>query len=184
MDSNDAARLERRARLRYERSRVRRALIGFSPVLLVVALAVALARHPMWAFALGSSLFVGGVVLLWYGRDLRRAVLPGVVAGLVPLSLAQCAVRVGHACAGDGCMMLCVPACTVGGLVAGLTVAAVGLARGGSVAFWLSASGMALLTGAMGCSCVGATGVVGLGLGFLLGTVPGLVRRLFAGNAA
>lgn len=184
MDSNDLARVERRARARYEWSRVRRALIGFSPVLLVVAVAVVLARHPMWAFALGSSLFVGGVVLLWYGRDLRRAVLPGVAAGLVPLLLAQCAVRVGHACTGDGCMMLCVPACTVGGLVAGLTVAAAGLTSGSTTSFWLSASGMALLTGAMGCSCVGSSGVMGLGLGFVLGTIPGLVRRLSAGNAA
>jgi hypothetical protein len=184
MDSIDVARVERRARAGYEWSRAKRALVGFSPALLVVAGAMVLARHPMWTFAFGAALFVGGVALLWYGRDLKRAVLPGVAAGLVPLALGLCAVRMGHACTGDGCMMLCVPACTVGGLIAGLSVAAVGLARRGGTAFWFSASGVALLTGSMGCSCVGLSGVLGLALGFLLGTMPGLVRRLFAGSAA
>ncbi len=45
--------------------------------------AVALSKYPMWAFALGGLLFVGGVILLWYGRDLKRAVLPGLAAGLL-----------------------------------------------------------------------------------------------------
>lgn len=184
MDSTDLARFERRARVRYEWSRLRRAVVGFSPLLLVVMAAVLLARHPMWTFALGSALFVGGVALLSYGRDLRRAVLPGVAAGLVPLSLSLCAVHVAHVCTGDQCMMVCVPACTIGGLVAGLTVAGVGLARRGGPSFWLSASGVAILTGSMGCSCVGLSGVVGLALGFVAGMVPGVVRRFLAEDAA
>ena len=184
MDSIDLDRIERRARTRYEWTRLKRALIGFSPVLFVVVAAVALARYPMWAFAFGAALFVGGVVLLWYGRDLKRAVLPGFAAGFVPLTLALCAVRVGHACTGDGCMMLCVPACTLGGLVAGFTVAAVGLARRGGPSFWLSAAGVAMLTGSMGCSCVGQAGVAGLALGLVVGMVPGLVRRLSVGSVA
>lgn len=184
MESTDVTKIERRARMHYEWSRAKRALLGFSPVLIVVAGAMVLARHPMWTLTFGSALFVGGALLLWYGRDLKRAVLPGVASGLIPLTLALCAVRVGHACTGDDCMMFCVPACTVGGLVAGLSVAAVGLARRGGAGFWLSASGVALLTGSMGCSCVGLSGVIGLGLGFALGTAPGLVRRLFAGSAA
>src|SRR5260221_9782019 len=111
MDSADVDRIERRTRARYEWSRAKRAVLGFGPALLIVAGAAALARHPMWTSAFGATLFVGGVALLWYGRDLKRAVLPGVAAGLIPLALALCAVRVGHACTGDGCMMLCVPAC-------------------------------------------------------------------------
>lgn len=95
--------------------------------------AIALAKCPTRAFAFGAALFVSGVVLLWYGRDLKRAVLPGVAAGFVPLVLALCAVHVDHACTGDGCMMLCVPECTVGGIVAGLTVSGVGLARDSGV---------------------------------------------------
>jgi hypothetical protein len=32
----------------------------------------------------------------------------------------------------------------------------------------------------MGCACVGYAGVVGLGVGFAAGIVPGLLRRAFA----
>jgi hypothetical protein len=184
MDSAEVDRIERRARVRYEWSRLKRAVIGFGPVSLIVVGAALLARHPMWTVSFGAALFVLGAVLLWYGRDLKRAVIPGVAAGLIPLVLALCAIRVGHACTGDGCMMLCVPACTVGGLVAGLSVAAVGLSRRARPGFWVSASGVALLTGSMGCSCVGLSGVVGLGFGFLLGAMPGLVRRMFSRNPA
>jgi hypothetical protein len=43
--------------------------------------------------------------------------------------------------------------------------------------FWLSASSLALLTGAMGCTCVGYSGVAGLALGFAVGSAPGFFRR-------
>jgi len=179
MDSTDLTRFERRARVGYEFARLRRAFVGFAPLLVVIAVAVALARHPSATAAFGLAAFLVGLVLLWYGRDVRRAVLPGVTAGLVPLVLALCANHVHH-CTGDGCMMLCVPACAVGGLAAGLAVAGIGNQRRAGVAFWLPASGLALLTGAMGCSCVGYAGVVGLGLGYAAGLVPGALRRIFA----
>ena len=120
-----------------------------------------------------------GSAMLWYGRDPKRAVLPGVLAGLVPLGLALCSSCV-HGCAGDCCLMMCVPACAVGGLVAGLAVASVASQRKASTVFWLSASALALLTGAMGCACMGYSGVLGLAAGFTVGVVPGLLRRAFA----
>jgi hypothetical protein len=69
------------------------------------------------------------------------------------------------------------PACILGGAVSGLLVAGVGHRRGAGSAFWLSASGLALLTGAMGCTCIGYSGVVGLALGYAVGSMPGLVRN-------
>jgi FtsP/CotA-like multicopper oxidase with cupredoxin domain len=48
------------------------------------------------------------------------------VAGMVPLTFALCTNHFEHACTGDRCMMLCVPACTLGGLIAGLAVGAMG----------------------------------------------------------
>jgi hypothetical protein len=42
----------------------------------------------------------------------------------------------------------------------------------------LAASTIAVLTGAMGCSCVGYAGVVGLIAGFVVGLLPAIVRRL------
>jgi hypothetical protein len=178
MDSTELSEVERRTRARYEWARAKRAVVGFAPLLLVVAVATAVARHPSVTGALGIAAFIAGAVMLWYGRDPKRAVLPGVLAGLVPLALALCTSHM-HGCTGDGCMMMCVPACSVGGLVAGLAVASVGNQRRAGAVFWLSASALALLTGAMGCACVGYSGIAGLAIGFTAGVVPGLLRRAF-----
>lgn len=185
MDSIELARIERRTRFAYELGRLRRALIGVAPVLVIVALATALTDRPASAIAFGASTVALGIAMLWHGRDPQRAVLPGVAAGLIPLVFALLASHL-HVCGADGCTSLCVPACTVGGVIAGLVVASVGRQRtvDGSVDgkrgvgpwFWVSASALTLLTGAMGCACLGYSGVIGLGLGFGAGMVPGLVR--------
>ena len=177
MDSTELMKIERHARLRYEWARLRRALLGFSPVLILAAIAVALARHPSVTAGLGLGAFLFGVILLWYGKDVRRAVLPGVAAGLVPLVLSLCATHLHH-CTGDGCMMVCVPACAAGGLLAGVAVAVMASHRRATLTFLVPASGLALLTGAMGCACVGYSGVIGLALGYGAGLLPVLVRRV------
>lgn len=179
MDSTELREVERRARVRYEWARAKRALVGFAPLLLVVAVATAVARHPSATAAFGAAAFLAGATMLWYGRDPKRAVLPGVLAGFVPLVLVLCTSHM-HGCMGDSCMMVCVPACSAGGVVAGLAVASVGNQRHAGSVFWLSASALALLTGSMGCACVGYSGVAGLAIGFAAGVVPGLLRRAFA----
>jgi hypothetical protein len=179
MDSVDLAQIERRARWRYEWARLKSALVGFAPVLLIVAVVAMLGHRPSVTAALGFVTFAGGVAMLWYGRDLKRAVLPGVAAGLVPLVLALCASHYHH-CDGETCVSFCVPACSAGGVLAGLVVAAVGHRQRAGAMFWLSSSGLALLTGAMGCSCVGYAGVVGLAIGFGAGLSSSLIRRRLA----
>jgi hypothetical protein len=179
MDSVDLARIERRARFRYERARARDALFGFAPVLAIVASAALLGRHSTLTLGLGLVLLIAGTVLLWYGREPKRAVLPGVLAGLIPLVIVLCANRL-HGCSGDNCMMVCIPACVAGGVLAGLVVAAVAARRHAPLAFWVSVSGLTLLTGAMGCACVGYAGVLGLGAGYALGVLPGIFRRAVA----
>jgi hypothetical protein len=178
MDSIELRRFERRARVVYEWSRARRAILGFAPAIVIVAIATLLTPRPSSSLVFGVLMFVSGVALLWYGRDLRRAVLPGLVAGIVPLTLALCANRFGHECSGESCVMWCVPACTLGGLVAGLAVSAVGHRGRHGPGFWAAASGISLFTGAMGCACVGYSGVLGLVVGFGAGFVPSLVQRL------
>jgi len=176
MDSTEVSEIARRTRLRYEWARLRRAALGFAPVLLVVAGATALARRPTLTGVLGVAAFVMGAALLWDGRDPKRAVLPGVLSGLVPLSLALCANRL-HVCTGDGCVSWCVPACSLGGLVAGFLVARAGHQRRRAPSFWLAASALAFLIGGMGCACVGYSGLLGLALGFGVGVLPGLLHR-------
>ncbi len=176
MVSTDLVLVERRLRFRYELGRLRLSVLGVLPLTLIVAVTVLLTQRPLSALAFGALTVVMGAGMLFYGRDPQRAVLPGVAAGLIPLLLALGASHVHH-CGADGCSTLCLPACVLGGVVSGLVVAMVGHRRGAGPVFWLSASGLALLTGAMGCTCIGHSGVVGLALGFALGSVPGMLQK-------
>jgi hypothetical protein len=172
----ELAQLEQRARVRYELVRLRRALLGVCPLAPVLLLALWVSERPTSTLCFGLSAAALGVLMLWYGRDPQRAVLPGFSAGLIPLALSLCANQIHH-CGPDGCSSFCAPACALGGAVAGLAIASVGSRRQLGVWFWLGASGLALATGAMGCSCVGYSGVLGLGVGFALGMAPALLRR-------
>lgn len=177
MESIDLERGKRRARIKYELARLRRALVGFAPALIVVAVAAYFGSRPSSTLLFGCALFGVGVTLLWYGRDLKRAVLPGIAAGLVPLALALCANHFGHFCTGSSCMSLCVPACTAGGLLAGLTVAAIGYRGKHGTGYWAAASLIALLTGALGCACIGYSGLIGLAAGYGVAFLPMTARK-------
>ena len=177
MDSVDLSQIEHRARRKYELARARRAVLGFAPALVLVAIAALANKRPLSAVAFGAAMFVVGVGLLWYGREMRRAVLPGLAMGLLPLALALCANYVGHGCMGNHCMMLCVPACAFGGLGAGVGVSIIGMRWKQSWPFWAGTTVLTLLTGAMGCSCVGYSGVAGLAVGYSVGLLSVIVRR-------
>jgi len=177
MESVDLQGTERRARRAYELTRVRRAALAFAPVVLLVVGAALVGERVGYIFAFGVALFLLGVGLLWYGRGVKRAVLPGLAAGLVPLVFGLCAKYV-HNCTGPGCLAFCVPACFAGGVLAGVVVDAVGLRRANKLGFWAAASGIVLLTGAMGCVCAGALGLVGLVAGFSLSAIPGMVAAV------
>jgi hypothetical protein len=173
----------RRARRAYELGRARRALLGFLPVLALVGVASLFSDSASWTVSVGLGVFFLGAVMLWHGRDLKRAVIPGVAAGSVPLVLVLCARHFGT-CTGMSCTTLCMQACAVGGILAGLAIASVGNARGSGPGFWLAASALAILTGAMACACLGISGVAGLALGYGAGLVPALLRRVFARPAS
>ncbi|WP_342374791.1 hypothetical protein NVS55_26110 [Myxococcus stipitatus] len=178
MGSTDLHLIQRRVRRTYELARLRRALMGILPVVLVTAVAAFVATRPTAPLAFGLVTAFAGAMMLWHGKDPQKAFLPGVIAGLVPLGLALGAGAL-HTCGAGSCSYVCVPACVLGGVVAGFAVAGVSLQRRAGVWFWVSASGLALLTGAMGCGCMGSAGVIGMGLGFGAGIVPGLLRRVF-----
>ncbi len=183
MDSASLSQLKTRLRLKYEWNRGIRAFIGFTPAGVVVAIAALVAKRPDSALLFGALMFASGVLLLWYGRDVRRAVLPGLIAGLLPLTLALCANSFGHVCLDGSCTTLCVPACTMGGSLSGLAISWVGQRGRHGLGFWISASSIALLTGAMGCSCIGYSGLVGLALGYGIGVVPALgLSRVLRGR--
>lgn len=182
MAAVDLAQLEQRARARYEWARARAAVLHASPLLLIALLAASGAHRPLFVLSFGSIAFGLGAVMSWYGREPQRALVPGVVAGLVPLACALGANQVGHLCLGDRCMMLCLPACTLGGLAAGLIVARAARTQRAGAGFWAAASALALVTGLVGCSCVGTSGALGLLIGFASGAGPGWALRRFPGH--
>jgi hypothetical protein len=178
MESAELHRAAARARRAYERTRFLRAAVAFAPAVLLVLAAALVGNRMGYSLAFGSALFFLGVGLLWYGRGVKRAVLPGLAAGLVPLVFGLCAKHVGHVCMGDACMALCVPACFAGGFVAGIVIDFVGLRGAKQVGFWVAASGVGLLTGAMGCVCAGALGLAGMLVGFAVSAAPGVAAAL------
>jgi len=177
MESADLQRAEKRARRAYELTRVRRAALAFAPVVLLIVAAALIGERVGYVLAFGAGLFILGVGLLWYGRGVKRAVLPGLAAGFVPLIFGLCA-RYVHGCAGPGCLAFCVPACFAGGVVAGVVVDVMGLRSANKIGFWVAVSGVGLLTGAMGCVCAGALGLAGLVAGFALVAVPGAIAAV------
>jgi hypothetical protein len=179
MDLTDVTTLERVARSRYEKARLGWSLAGAAPVLLVVGAAVVLSKRPSSAALFGGLLFVKVVAVLWRGRDLRRAVWPGVSSGLIPLVFALVA-NAQHGCSGTHCSTLCLPACMAGGIAAGLVVSAFATRLNLGWGFWVAASMMTVLTGSMGCSCVSSSGVFALIAGLSAGLLPQVVRRTFA----
>jgi hypothetical protein len=173
----------RRARRRYEWTRARQALLGFLPVLVPIGIACTMSGRPSWALGFGLSLFAVGVSVLWYGRELRRAVLPGLAAGAAPLLLVAFAPHFGHTCDGLTCTSLCLVACAVGGALAGFFIGTRDVVRRGGIRLWAVTSAVAVLTGALACARLGGAGLFGLVLGFVAGSVPGLARRLFKPTA-
>lgn len=173
---------EARVRRAYEGARASRALVWTAPLALFGALAVALSARPTVALALSAALVVMGAVALWRGKSLERAVVPGVAAGVVPFALAHAAHAYGHVCTGSACYSVCMPACGVGGVVAGLFVWRVARRRSATRPSWIAAGLFASLVGALGCSCAGNHGVMALVAGLCATLLVPVLRGDFRGH--
>jgi hypothetical protein len=164
----------------YERGRAWWATTSVLPLVVVPLGSFAVGHRLFSSAVLGVMLLVIAGALLWVGRELGRGLTVGLKAGIVPLVMSHGANLYGHLCTGDGCTSLCVPACVLGGLVAGVAVA---LAASRAREPWrvlLSGGGVAIVVGAFGCACVGFTGIIGM----MLGTVASVsVTRLLARSA-
>jgi hypothetical protein len=184
MTPTELRQVEKRLRRAYELRRLRNAVLGFAPMLALVVPAAVVGGRLGVALAVGVALFVFGVVSLWYGREPGRGVLPGAIGGSVALMLALCANQIGHLCTGERCMSWCLPACIAGGVIAGALVSFVGFRQRRGVGYWVTASGITLLTGAVGCSCVGYSGLGGLALGFVAALAIGATSSLVRGQGS
>ena len=166
-----------RAMAGYERSRLKRGLLGALPTLVLPLIAFGVGGRLMTSVLLGAAIGTAVVVLAWRGQAWGMAVPAGLIAGVFPLGLALAAQRIGHICTPQGCTSLCVPMCAAGGLIAGLVISA-GARRSRSPPTTLVAGGvLSVAIGALGCSCVGMGGMVGLTLGLAASAAVATVLR-------
>jgi hypothetical protein len=165
--------LQAAARGAYERSRLARALAVAAPVAVLPAMSLWLGTSLASASVLGVALVATVVAVVWRGGFVALAGASGLKAGVVPLAFAHAAKLFGHVCTPAGCTTLCVPACATGGVIAGALVE--WWARQSprpNVTRGLGAA-VALVTGALGCSCVGYAGVLALLVGLGVSMVGG-----------
>ncbi len=174
--------LRARARRAYERGRARRALIGALPLVGISIIAGLMDHRWTSIAAVGSLLVAIAAVFLWRGRGLGRGVLPGAAVGIIPFTAVHVAQMVGHVCAGNACWSLCIPVCVVAGVVAGLVMGQMARRSDAPLVTCAAGGAIAALVGALGCACVGASGIAGLSIGLLVGSVPVAFAPAIAGG--
>ncbi|MEJ7729821.1 MAG: hypothetical protein WKG00_11435 [Polyangiaceae bacterium] len=172
--------LPRKARRAYELGRLRSAALRALRVLPVAALMLWMHPGPQ-ALALLGVLAVTVLALLWRGGAYGRAATTGLLAGAVPLVAPVLVRSGGHCCIAGLCAAICMVACVGAGLVAGAVVALrAGRERGEHGTFMASAAFVAGLTGVLGCTVMGAAGILGMLAGLLVASVPVAVRGALA----
>lgn len=162
---SDDDRLLSVARAAYERSRVLFALRVAAPVALLPLMSFRMGTSMRSASVFGAALVLSVALFMWRGGSFAWAGFSGLKAGAIPFVLAHASKLVGHVCTPSGCTTLCVPACATGGVIAGLLIER--FARRGpspTVTRMLGVT-VAIFTGALGCACVGSSGLVAMMVG-------------------
>jgi hypothetical protein len=173
--------LQKRARRAFMRGRLREALGGAGLAGLLVVVALLLAEAPSRAALLGLPLVLASAAFAYVGREAARALWPALLLGTLPLGCALAAPHLGHLCTGSGCVSLCLPLCTAGGLAAGVLLSRFALAQARPWRVWWFGAVVTVGAGALGCACAVLPSVVGMALGVGL---PHLVRSRFPYSAA
>jgi hypothetical protein len=167
--------LEARARRAYEWGRLRWSLRPAPLILAAAAVALACGRPLSLTFALAGVLLPLAATLSFAGGAGGRAVMPGMLAGVVALACPVLMHTLGHVCLGPSCMMLALPACIVGGAAAGVLIASRAAQEENGGHFLVAAVVVAGLMGALGCSLAGAAGVAGMLAGTVAAGAPVLL---------
>jgi hypothetical protein len=176
MAANETAvNLELRARRAYEWGRLRWSLRLAPALALAAGVSVACGRPVGLCCALLAVLLPLAVGLSFAGGSAGRAVRPGLLAGGFALAMPLLVRTAGPFCIGDACMSLCLPACVVGGCVAGVLIALRAAREGHGARFALSGLLLAGLMGSLGCTLSGLAGVGGMLAGALVAGGPVLL---------
>jgi hypothetical protein len=149
----------------YERGRVRWAAASALPMAVIPIASFAVGQRWLSSVALGVVLLALSTFLLWRGQSAAQGLTAGLKAGLVPLVLAHGANLYGHICTSSGCTSLCVPACALGGVMAGAIIGFTARKSRAPLQVFGWGAVTSCLVGAFGCACVGSGGIVGMVLG-------------------
>lgn len=169
--------MERRMRRAYERGRVKRASWLILPWLAVLAVGLWFGPFGIFDYVLGTSLATTGFVYLWRGQLAEQSLVPGVLAGVIPLGLALLANGPNPHCThGNGGVSMCTLACAVGGVIAVLRISQFARkSERAPMAFGLAVI-PAFLLGSIGCGCIGYTGVMAMAGAMFLTSIPDMLR--------
>jgi hypothetical protein len=166
------------ARRAYEQNRMGVSVRAGALLAVLCSASALLGTNVATALSVSAAMMVAVTFMRFYGRSLARAVLPGALFGAIPFTLAMVAKAYGHVCTGSGCMSLCVPACTLGGAIVGAALVITARTEQKRASYLLGGGALALLVGALGCSCVGYGGLLGMVSGMLaLGIAGSLTLR-------
>jgi hypothetical protein len=176
----ESAELSARARRAYEIGRWRWALQIAWVVAALVAASFVVAGASFVSAGVGVALLGAAAALRWRGGSAAAAVRAGFAAGLVPFALLL-ALKCGSGafCSFGVCMTHCAHFCALGGLVAGVLLAARARHHGADVAeFLVAGSAIAALTGLLGCFVGGLAGIAWMIAGELVATLPAVALEL------
>lgn len=165
--------LRDRARSVYELGRARSAAWTALVVLPFVVCALFASQTPAPVVVLGAALYMLAAALLFRGQVYGSAVFVGLVAGAAPMLAPLLFRQSGHCCVGGSCWTGCMVACISGGVMAGLAIgwfAWKHKERPG--AFGLAATGVAALTGSLGCGVAGLTGTLMMMAALVATSIP------------
>ena len=150
----------------YERGRLARALGRGALVLPMLLIALASRQQASHLLPLAALLFAAVLLVSLRGKSAGRAVPLALAAGLAPLLLPLAARGLGHAmCSADCMTSFCLPACYLGGGLAGAALALFSQTEESVPSqreFLISALFISGIAGALGCSMAGAGGVLGM----------------------
>jgi hypothetical protein len=155
------------------------ALIAF-PAMLIALISPASRVH---IAACGGALFCVVAIFSFLGGTQGRSVMPGLLAGFLPLVVPAILRTLGHGCTGMECCLTgrcptCLVACVGSGLVAGAVIGIATLSE--SRRPWTllgSAALIAITAGSLGCLVAGVSGIVGMVAGTIASATPILVAR-------
>jgi len=170
MEPRELEAVRLRMRRQYELGRVRRSLFVLIPILALCVIAWRVGEDPRGPVVGGAMLALVTLAFLWRGQRAGRAVLPALLAGLLPFGCALYA----H-CAAESRLGLCALACAAGSVVAGLVIARLARRADARAKTWTYAGAVTLLTGSLGCACIGLGGLAALVLGLASVAVPSLL---------